>query len=226
MKSLISKAKKIHFDKRFTKCNLEKSNMWDVIKDIVPNKKKKSKTFNSFFAKVGEKVYNETKQSRDINAQQTSASDNGFHSDRSYFRPKPVKVETVIDTILSLKNKNAYGADGISSRFLRDSLPVLAFYITVIMNTSIVTGIFPEQWKYALVSPLFKQGDPGDPCNFRPISLLATLSKVIEKIVANQLNDFISANSLFSNTQHGFRRFLSTETALIKVTEKLYENID
>ena len=138
----------------------------------------------------------------------------------------PVSVETVINTVTNLSNKNSCGADGISSRFLKDSLPVLAFYLTVIINTSIVTGVVPEKWKYAIVCPLFKQGDNEDPSSYRPISLLSVLSKVLEKIVADQLYEFLSSNNLFSQSQHGFRKGLSTQTALMQVTELLYKNID
>ena len=234
VKSLIAKAKKESFHERFSKCNLRK---WDVIKDIIPNKKKTSKNLNSenhvetaekfniFFANVGKNVFNETRESRPLNVHPSCPLDVNPPI-RPYFQPKPVQVKVVIDTILKLSNKQSFGSDGISSRFLKDSLPVLGFYLTVIVNTSIVTGVFPEMWKYALVNPLFKQGDPEDPSNFRPISILSTLSKVIERIVADQLHEFIIVNQLFSNTQHGFRKHLSTETALLKVTEKLYENIE
>ncbi len=72
----------------------------------------------------------------------------------------------------------------------------------------------------------YKKGDPEEYNNYRPISLLPVLSKVIEKIVAYQLTHFLETNCLFSNAQHGFRPNLSTETALIKVSEKIYETLD
>ena len=89
--------------------------MWDVIKDIVPSKNKKSKifntenpmetakTFNSFFATVGEKVYNETKKSRDEIVQAKASDSVSPQLDRPYFRPKPVKIDTEIETVLNLK---------------------------------------------------------------------------------------------------------------------------
>ena len=94
------------------------------------------------------------------------------------------------------------------------------------MNTSIVTGLTPENWKNALICPTFKKGDLNEPSDYRPISLLPIMSKVLERIIADQLYEYISDNQLFSNTQHGFRKHLSTETALVNITEKMYNNID
>ena len=96
----------------------------------------------------------------------------------------------------------------------------------VIVNTSIVTGIYPHLWKHSHVIPFYKNGDVDDVSNYRPISLLPIISKVLEKIIANQLMVFLETHKLLSNTQHGFRANLSTETALMKVNERIYENID
>ena len=144
----------------------------------------------------------------------------------SKFRPKPVTVTTVILTIKHLRETNAIGADGIAFRFVKDSLPVICFYLMIIINTSIVTGLFPLLWKHGLINPTFKSGDIDEVSNFRPISLLSILSKVLEKIVTNQLMEYLESNRLLSNSQHGFRINLSTETALMQVTDKIYNNID
>ena len=88
-----------------------------------------------------------------------------------------------------MNNSEACGSDGITLRFLNDSLPVLVSYLTTIMNTSIVTGIFPTAWKLSIVVPILKTGDVNDPSNYRPISLLPVLSKILEK------NCFLSVES-------------------------------
>ncbi len=68
---------------------------------------------------------------------------------------------------------------------------VVPFYITCIINTSIVTGIFPTAWKHALVAPLFESGDVDDLGNFRPILLQPIVSKILEKVVSVQLTQFL-----------------------------------
>ena len=142
------------------------------------------------------------------------------------FRPQPVDIDTVILVFKDLNESNAFGSDGISSKYLKDALPVLIFYITVIVNTSIVTGVFAKLWKHPHVIPYFKSGDTENVGNYRPISLLPILSKVLEKIVARQLMYYLESNKLLAKSQHGFRKHLSTETALMKVNDYIYDNID
>ena len=133
---------------------------------------------------------------------------------------------TVILIFKDLNETNACGCDGIPFKYLRDALPVLAFYITIIVNTSIVTGFYPKLWKHPYVAPYFESGDIDNIGNYRPISLLPIISKILEKIVAIQLISFMETNELLAQSQHGFRPNLSTETALMKVNEFLYNNID
>ena len=125
-----------------------------------------------------------------------------------------------------LRETNAVGIDGISLRFVRDSLPVMAVYYTVIVNTSIVTGKYPELWKHPLLAPVYRSGDYDEVGNYCPIALLSILSKIIEKVIAIQLMEHLESNNLLSSTQHGFRANLSTETALLNVTDAIYDNIE
>ena len=242
VRSLIRTAKANHYKCKFTKCKKDKSDIWNLIRDIVPCKStatrnvnvidplESAETLNNFFANVGKNVFEEVRRLNTANRVISGSSscsaqvkNNKFHR---RFRPNPVSVETIINIITKLKNKNSCGVDGINSRFLKDSLPVLAFYITIIVNTSIITGIVPSLWKYGIICPAFKKGDNEDPSNYRPISLLCILSKVLERVVADQLYEYMTENELFSNSQHGFRKHLSTQTALTQITDQLYNDID
>ncbi len=111
-------------------------------------------------------------------------------------------------------------------RYLQEALPVLITYITITNNTPIVTGKFPCARKHATVIPIFKNGDRSDINNYSPVSLLPILSKVLEKIVAQQLSNFLQSNHLIANSQRGFRPNLSTETALLTVTNTIYSSMD
>ncbi len=152
---------------------------------------------------------------------------NNFDIDKSLrCRPQPVDVNTVILTIKHLNITCSVGSDGIPLRFLEDALYVIVFYKTCIINSSLVTGKFPTQWKHANVIPVFKSGDINVVNNFRPISLLPILSKNLEKTVANQLQCYLESKQLLSSSQHGFRLRLSTETALTVITNEIYNNMD
>ena len=98
--------------------------------------------------------------------------------------------------------------------------------LTNIVNSSLVTGIFPEQWKKAIVIPVPKIPDPNNPGDYRPISLLATLSKILEKIVSKQILKYLQENNLMEALQSGFRPGHSTATALLKVTDDIFSSID
>ena len=80
--------------------------------------------------------------------------------------------------------------------------------------------------KIAIISPIYKEGDPDDITNYRPISVLPILSKIFERAAANQIVDFLEKNNLLSSCQHAYRKSHSTETCLFELMNTLYKNLD
>ena len=113
-----------------------------------------------------------------------------------------------------LKNSKANDVFGLDSTFLKNYKESLIGPITKVTNTSFVLGVFPRVWKWAITTAIFKSCDPADVSNYRPISILPVVSKVIEKRVAEQLIAHLN-NSPFTlhSMQFGFRAKHSTETA-------------
>ena len=95
-----------------------------------------------------------------------------------------------------------------------DSASVIADSLTLLFNRSLDSGNFPSLWKYSKVSALFKSGDRCDPNNYRPISILPTISKILERGVHMQVYKYLMDNDILTPKQFGFRPKMSTGVAL------------
>ena len=118
--------------------------------------------------------------------------------------------------------------DPVPSCLLAKHLDILLPTICDMINTSLKTGVFPESFKHAVVTPILKK--PSLDCeelkNYRPISNLQFISKILEKIVAIRLTDFLTCNSLYEPLQSAYRKFHGTETALMCVHTDIMQALD
>ena len=118
------------------------------------------------------------------------------------------------------------GPDGIANFFLKAGLPILAESLCDIFNLSLATGVFPDFWKVARVAPIFKNGEQTDLSNYRPISVLSFLSRVFEKLVYNQLYEYLDENKHLCLHQSGFRSLHFVVTSLLNNKNDWYVNIN
>ena len=126
-----------------------------------------------------------------------------------------VSAETVLKLLKKIEVSKSAGLDNLSGRFLKDGAEVLSYPISQLCNLSIATASFPDSCKTAKLKPLFKnKGSKTEPKNYRPISLLPLLSKVMEKVIHDQTELFLSENEVLYKFQSGFRRDHSTDTCL------------
>ena len=125
-----------------------------------------------------------------------------------------------------LNKSKAAGLDKISARLIRECADLICIPIRDIFNQSISQGIFPDDWKCAKVTPLFKQGDRDDLNNYRPISVISVMAKVFERIVYDQLYAYLEEHNIICKYQSGFRAIHSTVTALLEATDTWAYNID
>ena len=145
---------------------------------------------------------------------------------KTVFNFTPIEEEQTKTIINNLKPKNSSGHDNISLILLKASINSIAKPLTCIINQSLKTGRFPSKLKVAKIIPIFKKDDEHDFNNYRPISLLPSISKVFEKTIYTQLFQYLTVNSLLHANQYGFRAKYSTELALIELIDRIYSQLD
>ena len=123
--------------------------------------------------------------------------------------------------INKLKPSHSCGCDKISSNILKIIAKEVSPCITLLS-----TGIFPSKLKTAKVIPVYKKNDKTLLKNYRPISVLPVVSKIIENVMHNQMMDYFTSNELFSSQQYGFRPIRSTELAALELMDRNIDNMN
>ena len=137
---------------------------------------------------------------------------------------KEIQVER---SLKQVKACTTAGHDGLSATLIKKLAPALTPNVTQIFNSCISTSVFPDCWKMANISAIWKnKGAKNDVSNYRPISVLPILSRIFEKMLSNQLGNFCEINGLIPKEQFGFRAKSSCETALAVATDKWMSEVD
>ena len=213
--------------------------IWKTLRNVVPGKVRSTNVtcirtedsdctdpknianfLNDHFATVGPKL---AAKIPNITHQNSSSDD---LDESGKFKFQRVSEEYILKQLKSLSDGKATGTDETPAKLLKLACHSIVVPITHIINLSISTNVFPDKWKSARISPIFKSGDSSDVNNYRPISILPVLSKLLERSIFDQLYPFLDAKGLLHEKQSGFRPKYSTCTALINVTEDWYTSID
>ena len=227
---------KFHSD-LLLKCKNDLKKTWKIINNILSrNLEKKSvkkiifnnlsysedveiaSIFNDFFCSIGMKYDSEIPFS---NLDPCHFID--VRHSHSFFL-EPVSVVEVEYYIKTLKNSKQ-DINSISIQIFKENSSILSTVIVDLINVCFQAGIFPKILKKAIVLPLFKNGDPEIMSNYRPISILPTLSKIIEKCLKSRLLHYFGSHNLFNQVQFGYQNNISTQDAILHVTEKIYDNL-
>ena len=224
-----SKAKSTYFTQLIEQAKGNSKEMWNHLKKIFPSKsndkssgsavlmrdgvsitepKARAKCLNEFFTSIGR-----TSAAR-FNPTIACFSPQRSSTCTSIFLLQNIRQDFVLNQLSYLKPNKAIGLDNVSTRLLKSGATILAPVLASLFNKSITSLEFPSPWKRAKVVALFKSGKKTDPRNYRPISVLPTISKILERAVFKQLYSYLSSNNLLSSNQFGFRPRLSTTIAL------------
>ena len=231
-------AKKNYYSSKIAnqKHNLKKA--WKSINELLGKQKKQSKVneiklgenilnnprdiaegFNNYFSNIGPDLASQIQTS-------TSNFETYVKIATSEFAAfQHTTVDNVHQLLSRISSNKATGIDKISCKMIRMAAPAIADSLTYIFNQAITLASFPDEWKIARVIPLFKSGHRNMPGNYRPISILPAISKIMERILYSQLYNYLTEYGLLSSAQFGFRKSHSTATALLDCTNEWYMNI-
>ena len=139
---------------------------------------------------------------------------------------KPTTAVEIHNIISNLNSRKASGADEISVYVLKELRDLLSPIMSNLINECFQKGTYPDCLKLAIVIPLHKGGAETDPNNFRPISILPTLNKVMEKVIHTRLYDYFEKYKIINDNQFGFRRGHSTTMAVTEFVENILNSYD
>ena len=233
--------KKKHYTNRISACKGNMKESWKAINELlnkrsksssidclkecgaeILNKKDVSNAMNNYFCNIGNDLEDKIQPA----ANPILSGEFEVNKDRAKFRFKAIELKDIRDAFAKVKTTKSFGVDNISSYFLKLALPYLVNSLNFLFNTSFETSQFPDSWKVARITPIFKDGNRTDKSNYRSISVLPVISKLFEKLVFNQLYQYMKENGLFTSCQSGFLRLHSTLSCLLKMSDDWYNGFD
>ena len=138
----------------------------------------------------------------------------------------PVTEEEITDVVRNLPNKKSAGVDHINCSLIKTLIPAISKPLTYIINLSLSTGVVPDGMKIARVTPIYKSGSVSHVNNYRPISVLTSFSKIMERVIYKRTLHFLDKNNIISDNQYGFREKHSTSHAIIHLIDKITNDLD
>lgn len=239
---LIRSAKACYCKKNIDQNKDNPKEMWKQINQVISGKGRSSKTtmittiqddqgnfihdeklianeFNKYFVEIGSKLSCQLANNNLCFSDYLTPTHCEFHFGL-------ITNDAIFKKLLKIKPNKALGLDKIPGKLLKDSAVVVTPFLNLIFNSSLSEGIFPSEWKKARISPIYKSGTRDDCSNYRPISVLSVIPKIFEKIVYDQVNEYLVKNLILTPYQSGFRKGRSTSSALLKTTNEWLVNMD
>jgi hypothetical protein len=127
-----------------------------------------------------------------------------FNDNELSFTKIPLTFSEILEACKQLESKTSLDFEGLSLHFVKKVILSIHAPILHVFRLSLSSGVVPSQFKIAKVVPVFKNGDKTNPDNYRPISLLSSFSKILEKVVSIRLCSFLEEEKILSKLQFGF----------------------
>ena len=239
-------SKKNYFHDEITKNKSNPKKIWQTLKQILPTNAKQTKfcdpptkscdssnntflenpmdiaeSFNTYFVNIGKYLADKIPQTHPLQCK--IYLKNRIQSSIFFDPPRPNEIFNIIN---SLKSKKSAKKNAIPSYFIKVAGYVLTSYLTFFFALAFNFGIFPDALKIAAVTPVHKSDDKSKVTNYRPISVLPCLSKILEKLIKARLILFFEKHHVLYPNQYGFRSNHSTIHALLDITSTLHDNLN
>ncbi|XP_060607821.1 uncharacterized protein LOC132759963 [Ruditapes philippinarum] len=238
----IKKAKSGYISHQLQENKYNPKKLWSQLKDLGYSKKTKSSPnivlniddencfeptkiachFNQFFTTVASVLVDKLPNPFNLFSVESDIFKEFYKNrnpDGNKFQLHTVSEEYIYKELCKLNCSKSTGLDEIPAKFLKDAAPFLKIHITFLVNNSITSKSVPNELKCAKVKPLFKKNNRSDVSNYRPVSILSIVSKILERTVYNQLEIFLVKQGLLYELQSGFRCNYSTDSCLIHLTD-------
>ena len=238
---VIRASKQMYLDSTFKKYQKCPKQTWDLLKEttfgekssqkineiidngkIINDPKLMATKFNNFFSHIGTSI------SDSVTPTDKPPDDYiaNYPNDKPKFNLDNTGPVHISDIIKSFDSKVSCDLDGLSLKLLKVIAVSISVPLAHIFNLSLDNGKFPDKLKLSRIVPVFKSGDPKLCDNYRPIALVNTLSKVLEKIVAIKLTNHLQINDLLYKHQYGFLKGRSTEQNLLQVVNFISQSLN
>ena len=182
---------------------------------VISSNSRKANIFSSHYASVSKLTFDKNERSLNREAKRMLNSKSVGHQSCRPFTMSDLKT-----AIRKMKSRGAPGADDIPPSFIKALDPTALAVLLSLFNESFEGATIPQAWRFAIIIPLLKMGKPSSALgSYRPVSLTSCLVKTLERMIADRLYAYVESNNLLSNLQAGFRRNLSCEDQILKVTQ-------
>ena len=133
------------------------------------------------------------------------------------------EIEKIIKSLDSNKSSDIYG---MSPKLLKILSPAISEILSNIYNESFALGVFPDHMKLAMITPMFKEGSKLGVSNYRPVSVLPIISKVLEKLMLKRLSKYLDKSKIIYEHQFGFQKSRSTTLAVLDLSTRITKALD
>ena len=204
------------------------SKVFEINGELTSEKKIISNKFCMFFATIGRKLQNTLPVlvNQIWKHHEHSTLGHTQNPKKFTFNLKMTSIKDIRDILTKLKRKKAAGYDDIPTSLIVDGANKIAGPLSKLINRCLKMAVFPSSEKCSKITPVYKSGEGTSMDNYRPISVLPVISKVFERVVHNQLYDYLEANNMLSERQFGFRNRSSTQHAVTFFSDFIRTNMD